>query len=172
MHVEHFMTKNPVACEAADPVQKVAGLMREKGVGSVVVLRNGKVTGIVTDRMLTTEVLGQGMDVTTPVEQVMVENPATLSLDDNLFSVVDSMRSARLARRIPVVNANDELVGIVSISDIAVIAKDLMDAVMLEETHHALEEARVLTGGKRIADDMRRPTKLDRLPPEQESRAP
>lgn len=170
MHVEHFMTKNPVAVDVSDPVEKVARQMRDKGVGSVVVLRNGKVAGIVTDRMLATQVLAEGMGTETPVEQVMHDSPARLSLDDNIFSVVDTMRSANVARRVPVVNANDELVGIVSISDIAVIAKDLMEGVFLEETHHALQETKILTGAKRIVKDMRRPTKTDRLPPEQETR--
>ena len=171
MHVEHFMTKNPVAAEANEPVENVARLMRDKGVGCVVVLRNGKVAGIVTDRQIAVGVVAEGLSVDTPVEEVMTSNPATLTLDDNIFAVVDTMRSANVARRIPVVNQNDELVGVVSISDIAVIAKDLMDAVFLEETHHAMEEAKILTGAKRIVKDIRRPTKTDRLNQEQDTRS-
>lgn len=171
MHVEHFMTKNPVACEVTDTVDHVAQLMKDKGVGCVVVLRDGKVAGIVTDRQLVVEAIAEGRDPqSTPVEEIMTSDPARLTLEDNLFSAVDTLRSAGIVRRVPVVNERDELVGVVSLSDIAVIAKDLVDAVMLEETHHAMEEARVLTGAKRITDKMRRPTKSDRLPEEQEIR--
>lgn len=170
MHVEHFMTKNPVACDVDEPVEGVARLMREKGVGCVIVLRAGKVAGVVTDRQLAIGVLAEGLSADTPVEDVMTVNPAKLTLEDNLFSALDSMRSAGVVRRLPVVNASNELLGVVSISDIAVIAQDLLQGIMLEETHHAMNEVRVLTGAKRIVKDIRRPTKTDRLAPEQETR--
>ena len=171
MHVEHSMTKDPVACDVDDPVEVVARRMRDKGVGCVVCLRNGKVAGLVTDRQLALAVLAEGMGADAPVDQVMTPDPACLTLEDNLFSVVDTMRSAGVVRRVPVVNGENERVGIVSISDVAVIAKDLVDAVLLEETHNATKESQILTGAKRIVKDMRRPTKLDRLPPGQETRS-
>jgi CBS domain-containing protein len=170
MHVEHFMTRNPVACETTATLRDVALLMSEKGVGSVVVLRNGKVVGLVTDRQLAVRGVAEGKPTTAPVTDVMTENPATLSLDDNLFSAVDTLRSAGVVRRVPVVNAEKELLGVVSISDIAVVAKDLVDAVFLDATHNAMNEAHILTGGKRVVDIIRRPTKEDRLPREQEIR--
>lgn len=170
MHVEHFMTKDPVACNVNDPVEVVARLMRDKGIGSVVCLRNGRVAGIVTDRQLALGVLAEGLPADTPVEDVMTANPATVDLHDNIFSVVDTFRSAGVVRRVPVLNDAQELVGVVSISDVAVVAKDLLDAVMLEETHHAMNEAKVLTGGKRMVKEIRRPTKTDRIQ-EQPTRA-
>lgn len=170
MHVEHFMTKDPVACDANEPVENVARLMRDKGVGCVVVLRNKKVVGIVTDRMLATGVLADGLAPDTAVEDVMHADPARVTLEDNLFSVVDTLRSAGVVRRVPVVNELDELVGVVSISDISVIAKDITDALFLEASHNAMEEAKVLTGAKRLVKEMRRPTKWDRLGPGQATR--
>jgi CBS domain-containing protein len=169
MHVEHFMTKNPVACDARESLRGVAQLMRDKGVGSIVVLRSGKVAGLVTDRQLGLS-LADGIPAETTVDQVMTENPACLTLEDNVFSAVYTLRSAGVVRRVPVVNANRELLGVVSISDIAVIARDLVDAVLLDETHTALNEARILTGAKRVVDEMRRPTKMDRLPRDQDIR--
>lgn len=170
MHVEHFMTKNPVACDVLDPIEVVARLMRDKGVGCVVCLRNGKVAGIVTDRQLAIGALAEGLGADTAVEDVMTADPACVTLEDNVFSVVDTMRSAGVVRRVPVVNAERELVGIVSISDVAVIAKDLVDAVFLEDTYNATRETMLLTGAKRVVKEMRRPAKGDRLPPEQETR--
>src|SRR5438067_1944383 len=83
MHVEHFMTKNPVACDANEPVESVARLMRDKGVGCVVVLRNGKVAGIVNDRQLAIGVLGEGLGADTPVEEVMTTDPGCVTLEDS-----------------------------------------------------------------------------------------
>jgi signal-transduction protein with cAMP-binding, CBS, and nucleotidyltransferase domain len=167
MKVEQFMTKNPVTVEAEASLDLAARQIRDKGVGSLVVLRDGKVAGLVTDRMLVTHGMAEGRDNKTAVEDVMLENPACLEPEDNIFHAVDAMRGANVARRIPVVNAYNELLGIVSISDIAVVAKDLIDAIMLEETHHALEEARVMTGGKRLVKEIRRPTK--QMPVDQET---
>lgn len=171
MHVEHFMTKDPVACDDTDTAGTVGQLMGDKGVGSVVVLRGGKVAGMVTDRQLACCVLGEGLGPDTPVSEFMTENPAKLTLDDTIFTAVDTLRSAGVVRRVPVVNHHDELVGIVSISDIAVVAEKLVDALMLEAKHTALHEAHLLTGGKRVARELRRPslTTTGGLP-EQETR--
>lgn len=148
------MTKDPVACSVNEPVEAVARLMRDKGVGCVVCLRDGRVAGLVTDRQLAVGVLAEGLGADTPVEDVMTPDPATVSLDDHLFGVVEKMREAGVVRRLPVVDGRQRLVGIVSISDISVIARDLIDAVMLEETHNATHEAKVLTGAKRIEKEI------------------
>jgi CBS domain-containing protein len=169
MHVEHFMTKDPVACDVHEPIEGAARLMRDKGVGCVVVLRNGKVAGLVTDRQIAVNAVADGIAPDAPVEEIMTSEPALLTMQDNVFSAIDTMRSAGVVRRLPVVNANRELVGIVSISDVAVIAKDLIDHILLDESHSALQEAHLLTGAKRMVKEIRRPTKLDRLPEEQET---
>jgi CBS domain-containing protein len=171
MNVQHFMTQDPVAVDVADSCADVAHLMKQRGLGAVVVLQNGRVAGILTDRQLAIDGCSDERhprDI--PAAEVMTPNPATLTLEDNLFSAVDTFRSAGVVHRIPVVNAEKELLGVVSLSDLAVIAKDLIDAIMLDQTHHAMQEAQVLTGGKRIVKHIRRPTKLERLPREQELR--
>ncbi len=162
------MTRDPIACETDQSVMEVAELMREKCVGSVVVLQDGKVVGIVTDRQLACEGLTHGNPSQLIIADVMTPHPACVTLKDNVFSVIDTLRSAGVVRRVPVVNADHELLGIVSLSDIAVMAKDLLDAVMLEETHHSLREARIQTGAKDFVKHMRRPTKDGLLPPERE----
>ncbi|MCA1812467.1 MAG: CBS domain-containing protein [Halobacteriales archaeon] len=158
MHVEHFMTRNPVACDWQASLRDVAGTMEQRGVGCVVVLRDGKVWGLATDRQVACRGVGQGLDPSTPIDAICTHNPAKLTLEDNIFSAVDTLRSAGMVRRVPVVNDNGELLGIVSLSDIAVVAKDLLDAIVLDETHHSLTEARVPTGGKSIANEIGRPT--------------
>jgi CBS domain-containing protein len=164
MNIEHIMTRDPVACDIDDTAQDVARLLKDKNIGAAVVLRNGQVAGIVTDRQLALEVCAEGRAASeVPIRGVMTARPAILTLDDNLFSAIDALRSAGFVRRLPVVNTENQLVGLVSLSDIAVIAKDLLDAVLLDETHHALKEARVPTGGKRLLKQIRRPTKMDEL---------
>lgn len=166
------MTKDPVTCDASATLTEVARQMRDKSVGCIVVLRDGKVAGLCTDRQIVTHALAEEMDPNAVhIEDIMVDAPARLGPDESIFAAIDTLRSAGVVRRAPVVDRNDELVGIVSISDISVIARQLNDAVFLEETHHALEEVHLLTGGKRIVKHMRRPTKEDRLPPDPQTHA-
>lgn len=166
MHVEHFMTRTPVACSTTDSAYDIARLMRDKGVGFVVVLRKGKVAGVVTDRELAVGVMAEGLNAReVKAEDVMTSGPATVTLDDNIFQVIDTMRSAGVVRRLPVVNAANELVGVISMSDLSVMAKDLIDALLLEETRHSLRETRLPTGGKQLQKILRSPRRETRSPP-------
>ena len=118
MKVHEVMTRNPVAVEAATPVIKAAEAMRNNDIGDVVVRKNGKLCGIVTDRDIVVRVLGAGRDPkTTSVESVCSQEMATVSPDQDTSDAVKLMRQ-RAVRRLPVVQDGDVL-GIVSIGDLA-----------------------------------------------------
>lgn len=155
------MTKEPVACDASEPVTHAAQLMRDKNVGCVVALENGRASGMVTDRDIAMCVADEDTDCT--VEDVMHRELGRIRPDDDLFHAVDTFRSAGVVRRLPVVNDRDELVGLLSISDLAVVAQDLLGAIMLEETSEA-QRPHILTGGKSVVKRIRRPSKADQLP--------
>jgi signal-transduction protein with cAMP-binding, CBS, and nucleotidyltransferase domain len=150
------MTRNPVACDAKDRLIDVARLMKDKGVGFVVVLRRSTVVGVIMDRQITIEAVAMGLSLEeTTAEHIMTQNPATANAGDTLFNLVDTFRGAGVVRRVPVVNEQRELLGVVSVSDLAVVAKDLIDALLLEDTRHATKEAKLPTGGKRIQKEIR-----------------
>lgn len=151
MLVKRLMTRDPVACKTTDGVAEVARLMRSKGVGFVVALRGSKVAGIVTDRQLALRVVAEGSDPRDlKAQDVMTHDPATIRPDADLLEAIATMREAGVVRRLPVVDARGRLVGVLSLSDIAVILREIFDAFLLEETRHALTEARVPTGGKAV----------------------
>jgi CBS domain-containing protein len=169
LHVRDFMTAEPVTCDARDAIGDAAGLMAEHSVGTVVVLRGGKLDGIVTDRQVGLSLGAEGTAVGDPVEEIMTENPARVEMDTDVFSVLHSMRGAHLANRMPVVNTDDEVVGLVSIDDIAVIADNLNREVFRHYAHTSLEETHVPTGAKRMVKKIRNPKKADEQdPPELE----
>jgi CBS domain-containing protein len=169
MNVRDFMTAEPVTCGARDTIGDAAALMDEHSVGTVVVLRDGKLDGILTDRQVALTVGAQGVDREEPVEQAMTENPARVRMDADVFSVLNSMRGAHLANRMPVVNSDDELVGLVSVDDIAVIADNLNRELFHHYAHQSLEETHVPTGAKRMVKKIRNPKKADEQdPPELE----
>ena len=116
------MTNNPVCCLPKDSAATAAGLMKSKDIGSIPVIENEqtkKLVGIVTDRDLALKVVAEGRDAkTTKVEAVMTHNVVTCRADDDLQKALDAMADHQL-RRIPVVNNDNKIVGIIAQADVA-----------------------------------------------------
>jgi len=116
------MTKNPVCCLPDDLVAKAAELMKSKNIGSIPVIDNEqtkKLVGIVTDRDLALKVVAKGLDAkSTKVEAVMTHKVVTCLDGDDLQKALDAMAEHQL-RRIPVVDKNNMVVGIIAQADVA-----------------------------------------------------
>lgn len=135
-----IMTRSPFCCQTADSAQDAARLMWEANVGSVPVTTDGKrLVGIVTDRDLALRVLAEGrMARETPIQQVMTPNPITCQPDDDVQRVLSLMAEHQI-RRIPIVDENHNIVGIVSQADIALRTSDVADvAEVVEEVSRPL----------------------------------
>ena len=117
--VADVMTRDPVTIESSEPVAEAARRMREADAGALVVLDNGRVTGIVTDRDITIRVVAEGRDVTsTPVGEAASADVTTVAPDASIEQAVQIMRS-QAVRRLPVVES-DRAVGIVTLGDLAI----------------------------------------------------
>lgn len=116
------MTKNPVACLPTDMVDKAAGLMKSENVGAIPIIENEQtqvLVGIVTDRDLSLKVVAAGLDAkSTKVETVMTHKVVTCFAKDDLQKALDSM-SHNQVRRIPVVNKDNKILGIITQADVA-----------------------------------------------------
>ena len=116
------MTKNPLCCLPEDLVTKAAGLMKSENIGSIPVVENEqtrKLVGIVTDRDLTLKILAEGFDAkSTKVEAVMTRKVVTCRAEDDLQKALDAMSEHQL-RRIPVVDGDNKIVGIIAQADVA-----------------------------------------------------
>ena len=116
------MTKNPACCLPTDSVSKAAQWMKKEKVGSIPVIENEKtkkLIGIVTDRDLALQVIADGRDPqTTKVADVMTQKVVTCGVDDDVQNAVDAMAENQL-RRIPVVDKNYNIVGIIAQADVA-----------------------------------------------------
>ncbi len=118
MKVRQVMTPRPVTLDATTPIVKAAEAMRQNGIGDVVVKKDGKLCGIVTDRDIVIRVLAAGKDPkTTDVEAICSRELLTASPDQETTDAVKIMRQ-RAVRRLPVVQ-NGDVVGIVSLGDLA-----------------------------------------------------
>ncbi|MBN2257003.1 MAG: CBS domain-containing protein [Anaerolineaceae bacterium] len=116
------MTKKPVCCLPNDTVTKAAQSMKNENVGSIPVIndeKKKKLIGIVTDRDLALQIVADGRDPkTTKVADVMTSKVYTCFADDDIQKAVAMMAKHQL-RRIPVVDNDQKIIGVISQADVA-----------------------------------------------------
>ena len=116
------MTKNPVCCLPSDTVSKVAELMKSKDIGPIPIIDNEQtrtLVGILTDRDLAVKIVADGRNPkSTKAEEVMTREVVTCHAEDDLQNALDAMSGHKL-RRIPVIDNNSRIVGIIAQADVA-----------------------------------------------------
>jgi CBS domain-containing protein len=121
------MTRNPFCCVPDDHVDKVAQLMKSKQIGSIPVVESegiNKLVGIVTDRDLALKIVAESRDPqTATVRDVMSRKVVTCRTDDDVRKAMDAMSKHQL-RRIPVVDKENYIVGIIAQADVATRVND------------------------------------------------
>jgi CBS domain-containing protein len=118
-YLRDIMTQKPLTLQTSDTITAAARTMRDGNIGDVVVLENGQVRGILTDRDIVVRALAAGLDPSrTTVGEVCSRELTTLSPMDSIAEAVSVMRDKAI-RRLPVVE-DGRPVGIVSLGDLAV----------------------------------------------------
>ena len=112
------MTRNPRVVSPLDTMRHAAQCMEDLNVGVVPVCDGAKLLGMVTDRDITVRGVAAGKMADTPVTEVMSQHVRWCYEDQDIDEVMDEMRDAQI-RRLPVVNHDKKLVGIVSLGDLA-----------------------------------------------------
>jgi CBS domain-containing protein len=119
MSVARICVREIDLADATESVLEAARRMEERRVGTLVIVDDaGKPAGLLTDRDLALRVVAVGRDPrATPVGEVMTAQPKTVSEGTPIESALSLMRSGSF-RRLPVVNDDGKLVGIVSLDDV------------------------------------------------------
>jgi CBS domain-containing protein len=116
------MTKDPVCCLPDDLATKAARLMKTENIGAVPVIesqQSKRLVGIVTDRDLALHIVAEGHSPdTTRIDAVMTRDVVTCHANDDAQKALDAMSTNQL-RRIPVVDDDHRIVGIISQADVA-----------------------------------------------------
>jgi CBS domain-containing protein len=119
MRVKDVMTTSPITCKPSETIDKVAKLMALHDCGVIPICETGKVIGVVTDRDITCRAVASGKTpATVPVRDVMSKPVYTVKQDDDVQTAIDVMES-RQVRRLPVINDDGVIVGIIAPSDLA-----------------------------------------------------
>lgn len=118
-HVRDVMTPNPQTVSEKDTVIQVARIMRDEDTGVVPVVDGRKIIGLITDRDIVVRAIADGKNLdAVRVNEVMSKQVRSVKEDTPVRDVLELMSGAQV-RRVPVVNDQNELVGIVSMKDIA-----------------------------------------------------
>jgi CBS domain-containing protein len=117
--IREVMTADPRTVETSATIAEAAREMRDGDVGSVAVVENGSVAGIITDRDIAVRVVAQGLDPdATRVSEAATMPPTTLTVDQSVDDAIRLVREQNI-RRILVVQ-DGRPAGIVSLGDLAI----------------------------------------------------
>ena len=131
--VREVMTNNPRCVTPETPVAEAARLMKSEDVGSLPILEGEKVTGIVTDRDIVLQAVAEGKNPSgMPVREVASRELVKINAEEDLSSALQLMASQQV-RRLPVVDDDGRLIGILAQADIAREAKDKDSGQMLHD---------------------------------------
>lgn len=121
MRVGDMMTPNPACCTRDTTARDVANVMREFDCGSVPVVQSPddrRLVGMITDRDLAIRGLARGLGPEATIEELMTPEPVSCLADDDVETVREVMIQQKI-RRVPVVDLNGIVVGIVAQADLA-----------------------------------------------------
>jgi CBS domain-containing protein len=131
--VSEVMTANPCAIDADKPVAYAAKMMRDEDVGLAPIVEGDRLVGTVTDRDIAIRAVAEGKDPqTTPVREIASTNLVTADPDQDLDEAVRLMAEHQV-RRLPVVEEDGRLVGVLAQADIARAGEDRKTGELVEE---------------------------------------
>jgi len=120
--IKEVMSPNPVCCVPSDSAQAVAKIMRDRNIGSIPVVidqQSRELVGVITDRDLCCSVVADGLDAKTTVIQKFISlDPVTCRDGENVEKCERAMQEHQV-RRIPIVDSDNRVIGIVAQADLA-----------------------------------------------------
>lgn len=145
--VEDIMTRNPWCCAPETNLATVMELMWEHDCGALPVIAEGHILGMITDRDVAIALGTRNVPASTLTAAQVASSPVVYCReDDDVHAALHLMEASRV-RRLPVVNANDEMVGIISMNDLTLAARPLKGKKKAE-----LDDEEVLEGMRHICE--------------------
>ena len=127
--VGDVMVKNVLTIEGSASLQEAAQRMREANVGVLPVVEAGRLRGVVTDRDLVIRGMARGMDASqTPVRYIATEDLACARPEWSVDDAMEVMSDAQIGR-LPVVDEEDRVLGIVTLSSLALRSSEGREAL-------------------------------------------
>ncbi|TPW01620.1 MAG: signal transduction protein with CBS domain [bacterium] len=132
MKVRDVMSKDVQVARPGDTLQNVAARMSAGDFGFMPVADGDTLIGTITDRDIAVRAVAGGAACTSPVVEYISRDPHTARADDDLKTVLDAMGTKQI-RRLPVLDKDDRLVGVVSLGDLSTRVKEKYAGEALED---------------------------------------
>jgi len=130
--VQQAMTSNPTAITPDTTAQEAARLLKTENVGALPIVEDGRLTAVVTDRDLAVRVLAEGRGAETPVREIASQDLVTIDPQQNLDEAARLMAEHQV-RRLPVVEEDGRLVGMLAQADVAQSGHDKLTGEVVEK---------------------------------------
>jgi CBS domain-containing protein len=118
-----IMSTDVTTASPETPLREIAVIMRDGDIGVVPLVENGALVGIVTDRDIVVRALAQAAGPDSPASVAMTRELFTVKPETAVFEALRIMREQQV-RRLPVVNTDGTLAGIIALADIALEMED------------------------------------------------
>lgn len=130
--ISEVMTRGVEVISPEESLQRAAQLMDELNIGALPVCEGPELVGMITDRDITVRATAAGMNPTEHiVREVMTEQTRWCTEDQTTDEVMKQMGDVQI-RRLPVLDVNREVIGIVSLGDLATRQSEHTDSVLRE----------------------------------------
>lgn len=118
MQIRDVMTTDVKTLTPDQTIQEAAALMEKIDSGALLINDQDRLVGMITDRDIAIRAVAKGLDAQTPVHQIMSKHIRYCFDDESVQHVAENMAENEL-RRMPVLNREKRLVGVVSLGNIA-----------------------------------------------------
>jgi CBS domain-containing protein len=128
MKAQELMTESPACCTPESTVREAARMMLEHDCGCIPVVEKGaqRLVGVVTDRDIACRCVAEGKGPDAQVQEIMTTDPRCCHPEDDVAAVEQIMMQAQI-RRVPVVDARGDCVGMIAQADLAVKDEEVSD---------------------------------------------
>ena len=130
--VQEAMTPNPTAITPDTTVQEAARLMKTENVGALPIVEDGRLTCVITDRDLAIRGLAEGLGTDTAVRELASKDVVTVDPQQSLEEAARLMATHQI-RRLPVVEEDGQLVGVLAQADVAAAGHDTLTGEVVQK---------------------------------------
>ena len=117
MKLNDLFTRNVITAGPDEPLAGIARRMQDHNVGTVVIVEDARPVGIITDRDLALALGARGLSPQAPARETMTRHVLAVPEDTGVFTATRFIQD-RKVRRLPIVDGEDRLVGLVSLDDL------------------------------------------------------
>jgi CBS domain-containing protein len=133
MQIQEIMTADVSYVRPDTPILEIARKMRDADIGSMPVVEDDRLVGMVTDRDIVVRLVAEGGDIgTKTAREAMSPGILYCFADEGIEAVLDNMGDRQI-RRLPVVNRDKRLVGVVSLGDLSLTGRNKAAGEALQE---------------------------------------